>query len=216
MKYVSIDIETSGLDPKVNKVLSIGAIIEDTERPLTFERSPKFHAIIPQRSFMVSPRAAVINMKLMEIIAMCHENPTKIEHIENITHSMVLEEKDVVQRFYNFLADNLEKDEMIPSTPITINVAGKNFASFDRLFLEQLPKWQQLIKVRHRVIDPAVLLVDWSQDKSLPSLDECKQRAGIDGKVEHDALSDAWDVIQVLRTFYTAPKKNRENRQNHR
>lgn len=30
MKYVSIDIETSGLDPEINNVLSIGAVIEDT------------------------------------------------------------------------------------------------------------------------------------------------------------------------------------------
>jgi DNA polymerase III epsilon subunit-like protein len=32
MKYVSIDIETSGLNPDMNNILSIGAIIEDTER----------------------------------------------------------------------------------------------------------------------------------------------------------------------------------------
>jgi hypothetical protein len=54
--------------------------------------------------------------------------------------------------------------------PITINVAGKNFATFDKLFLQELPWWQKLIKIRQRVLDPAILMVDWKNDTSLPNL----------------------------------------------
>ncbi len=67
--------------------------------------------------------------------------------------------------------------------PITINVAGKNFGTFDKLFLQELPWWQKLIRTRQRVLDPAILLVDWIGDKSLPNLTQCKERAGIRGIV---------------------------------
>jgi hypothetical protein len=86
--------------------------------------------------------------------------------------------------------------------PITINVAGKNFGTFDKKFLEKLPRWQQLIRTKQRIIDPAILFVDWKNDQTLPNLTECKERAGVKGIVTHDALEDAWDVIQTLRKFY--------------
>ena len=86
--------------------------------------------------------------------------------------------------------------------PVTVNVAGKNFASFDKHFLERLPRWQQVIRIRQRIIDPSVIFTNWTDDKAIPSLYECKQRANIEGIVTHDALEDAWDVIQLLRTQY--------------
>jgi hypothetical protein len=52
------------------------------------------------------------------------------------------------------------------------------------------------------MIDPSILFANWSADETMPSLYECKQRAKIDGIVTHDALEDAWDVIQLLRTQY--------------
>ena len=86
--------------------------------------------------------------------------------------------------------------------PILLNVAGKNFGTFDKLFLEKLPWWKKLIQPRQRMIDPAVLCCDWNNDESLPSLNECKKRLDVKGLVTHNALEDAWDVIQVLRKFY--------------
>ena len=47
-----------------------------------------------------------------------------------------------------------------------------------------------------------LLFADWANDASLPTLDECKRRAKIEGIVTHDALDDAWDVVQLLRTQY--------------
>jgi hypothetical protein len=86
--------------------------------------------------------------------------------------------------------------------PVTINVAGKNFASFDKHFIERLPRWKQLIRIRQRIIDPAVIFTDWKNDDALPSLDKCKERAKVQREVTHDALEDAWDVIELLRTQY--------------
>ena len=86
--------------------------------------------------------------------------------------------------------------------PTHITVAGKNFATFDKHFLERLPRWKQVIRIKQRILDPAILYIDWKNDTSLPSLGQCKERAGIHGIVTHNALEDAWDVVELLRKKY--------------
>lgn len=86
--------------------------------------------------------------------------------------------------------------------PIKINVAGKNFGTFDKLFLEKLPRWQQLIRIKQRIIDPSILYVDWNKDKELPGLQTCLSKAQIDHTVSHEALDDAIMVIKLLRKKY--------------
>jgi hypothetical protein len=83
-----------------------------------------------------------------------------------------------------------------------LNVAGKNFGTFDKVFLERLPRWKQLIKMRSRILDPAILFVDWKSDDALPGLTLCKERSNVEGEVTHNALEDAIDVVAVLRTKY--------------
>jgi hypothetical protein len=218
MIYVSIDIETSGLDHEKHKVLSIGAIIEDTEKKLPYEECPKFNAIILQNEITGSPRALTMNKEIIEMIGDYLEGTDFERNIMN-THSdySFHEKDDVIKEFYKFLWCNGFSHLDSPSThvngkltpvidgktkPITLNVAGKNFGTFDKLFLQELPWWQKLIRTRQRVLDPAILMVDWKNDKSLPNLTQCKERAGVNGIVTHNALEDAWDVIEVLRKFY--------------
>ena len=218
MIYVSIDIETSGLDHEKHKVLSIGAIIEDTEKKLPYEECPKFNAIILQNEITGSPRALTMNKEIIEMIGDYLEGTDFERNVMN-THSdySFHKEDDVVKEFYTFLWCNGFSLLDSPSThvngkltpiidgrtkSITLNVAGKNFGTFDKLFLQELPWWQKLIRTRQRVLDPAILMVDWKNDKSLPNLTQCKERAGVNGIVTHNALEDAWDVIEVLRKFY--------------
>jgi hypothetical protein len=215
MKFVSVDIETSGLDPIKHKVLSIGAIIEDTEKKLPFEECPKFNAIILQNEITGSPRALTMNKEIISIIGDYIEGDDETrQNFQTHSDYTFYEKENVIKEFYLWLCKNgLSQharyelgrgDIRIDGTtkPITINVAGKNFATFDKLFLQELPWWQKLIKTRQRVLDPAILCVDWKNDNSLPSLITCKERTGINGVVTHNALEDAWDVIQILRKFY--------------
>ncbi len=216
MIYVSIDIETSGLDHEKNCILSIGAIIEDTEKKLPYEECPKFNAVILQREIVGSPRALTMNKGLIAMIGEYLEGNDETRfNMDTILNYSFYEKEDVVKEFFKFLVSNdvinIEwtnnwKDGKVDinsnTRPVTINVSGKNFGTFDKLFLQQLPWWQKLIRTRQRVLDPAILCVDWKNDKSLPSLTTCKERTNISGEVTHDALEDAWDVIQVLRKFY--------------
>jgi hypothetical protein len=168
-----------------------------------------------------SPRALTMNKELISMISEYLEGDDETKQNFN-THSdySFHKEDDVVKEFYWWLEKNgyfqgnnsggyvhLEDGYMRPIInsgikPITLNVAGKNFGTFDKLFLQQLPWWQKLIRTRQRVLDPAILMVDWKNDTSLPNLTQCKERAGVKGIVTHNALEDAWDVIEVLRKFY--------------
>jgi len=222
MIYVSIDIETSGLEPLNNSVLSFGAIIEDTTNKLPYEKLPKFNAIVLQNQITGSPRAISMNKEIISLIGEYKEgNEEDRANLEHHSDYVFLEENELAQKFYDFLFLNgiypnssflnnhvrNVNGTMIPAfnnhTPsLTINVAGKNFGTFDKLFLEELPWWKKLIKIRQRIIDPSVLYCKWDEDNAIPSLKKCKERAGIDGEVAHTALEDAWDVVQMLRKFY--------------
>ena len=222
MIYVSIDIETSGLEPLNNSVLSFGAIIEDTTNKLPYEKLPKFNAIVLQNQITGSPRAISMNKEIIALIGEYKEgNEEDRTNLEHHSDYVFLQENELAQKFYDFLFLNgiypnssflnnhvrNVNGTMIPAfnnhTPsLTINVAGKNFGTFDKLFLEELPWWKKLIKIRQRIIDPSVLYCKWDEDNAIPSLKKCKERAGIDGEVAHTALEDAWDVVQMLRKFY--------------
>ena len=207
MKYISIDIETTGLDPELNDVLSIGAIIEDSANPLPYEECPKFHAAIVRHQITGSPRAINMNADLIEAIGGWLEPKDEYSRneIETTTGLTFYYEENVVLAFHKFLFENGLTDSAEVTSkmkPVTITVAGKNFASFDKLFLERLPRWKQAIRIKQRILDPAILYVDWKTDSDVPNLDKCKERAGIQGAVTHNALEDAWDVIEVLRKKY--------------
>jgi oligoribonuclease len=222
MVYVSCDIETTGLDFKENSVLSIGAIVEDTEKKLPYDEIPKFYGIVLQNLITGSPRAITMNQEVISNIGDFIEGkPETRDLLAFKTGGLFLEKDFIIQELYRFLClnvplygDDLKRMEKYvypgdkkptidgSTRPITINVAGKNFGTFDKVFLEQLPWYKKLIKTRQRILDPAILLVDWKSDDSLPNLKECKERAGVSGIVTHNALEDAWDVIEVLRKFY--------------
>lgn len=223
MKYLSIDIETTGLDPENNQVLSIGAIVEDTENKLPFDEIPKFHACILAEQLTGSPFAINMNRELIE--SMVQYQTAKDQDEKNdlvqMTGMQFLHKEDVVEAFYDFLFENgfvqfdIDLNRMVKvkngktypmmtskMKPVSINVAGKNFGTFDKLFLERLPRWKQAIRIRQRIIDPSLLFVDWKNDDSMPSLDTCKKRGNLEGVVTHNALEDAWDVVQLMRTQY--------------
>jgi oligoribonuclease len=232
MKYISIDIETTGLDPDFNQILSIGAVIEDTLNPLPFEELPKFHAVIKRESVYGSIFALNLNKDLIQAMKDYSEARTTElkEEIEESFGAKFYEENEVVEALFQFCYDNgivekINTDDLsharfenhfkiVNGKPypfltsnmpkVYLNCAGKNFAGFDRKFLEKLPRWKQVFSIRSRVLDPGILFVDWINDESIPSLDECKKRAGIDGVVTHNAVEDAMDVVMLLRKCYGA------------
>jgi len=223
MIYLSIDVETTGLEKDRYQILSIGAILEDTTKKLPFEEIPKFHAAILHNEITGSPYAMNMNKSIIEAIVQYQTAKDQDEKndLVHMTGMRFLPEDQVAEEFYRWLYDHgmvkhdlseqgmvkIANGKMYPvvdskTKPVTINVAGKNFASFDKHFIDRLPKWQRVVRFRQRMIDPSVIFTNWNEDEALPDLYKCKQRAKLEGVVTHDALEDAWDVIQLLRTQY--------------
>ena len=197
MKYLSIDIETTGLDPLKDQLLSFGAIIEDTENPLPFDEIPKFHAAIKRNRIEGDLFAINMNKELIETI---NQYMNSSDNSRSNSGMEFYNEDEIVSGFRRWLITNnfTQLDKKITN----LTVAGKNFGTFDKLFIERLPRWKQYFKIRQRIIDPAILFVDWKNDNSLPGLSACKTRAKLNPNVTHNAVEDAWDVIELLRLNY--------------
>ena len=226
MIYISLDTETTGLNPETCQLLSFGAIVEDTEKKLPFDEIPKFHcAILRGERDILQGELFALNMNKDLIERITHYSTARTQDEKNDlvqkTGMLFLREEEVVKAFFHFLIDagaiapDFDPSKMVEiingktypmlatkMKPFHLNVAGKNFHSGDQTYIERLPRWKQVFRIRHRHIDPSVLFADWKNDDSMPNLGVCKERAKVDGIVTHDALEDAWDVVQLLRTQY--------------
>jgi len=185
MKYISIDVETTGLDTENDQVLSIAAIIEDSNNPLPFEDIPKIHIAIKRESISGSMFAINMNRELIKKIVhyqTANDQDEKNDMVQ-MTGMIFLDESEVVEALYQFCYINglveLDPDYLTKTSKVVngvrypmltssmpkvhITCAGKNFATFDKLFLEKLPRWKQVFRIRQRIIDPSLLFTDWSR-----------------------------------------------------
>jgi len=223
MKYVSIDIETTGIDNESTQTLSIGLVVEDTIDIKPIEELPKLEiAIIRER---IEGEIFAINMNRQLIADILEYKLARTDEarkeIEQRTGREYLYEENVAKRIFQFLYDNGALDGKYDPTghfeivngksypaltskmkPFYFNAAGKNFANFDNKFLERLPRWKQCLKARGRTLDPSVLFIDWQNDDCAPGLSLCKERAGLGDVVTHNAIEDAMDVVMLFRKAY--------------
>jgi DNA polymerase III epsilon subunit-like protein len=179
--YVSIDIETTGLNPENCQVLEIGAVIDDGTTPI--EDCPTFHCYVDHGLILGEPYAVSMHPTILRRIA---------THEEGYTY---LQPWEVAARFHDFL-----KEHGLDPEDQKIVVAGKNYASFDARFLRKLTNWDKHVRVHHRILDPAALYwqpeIDGAQ---LPNTKTCMERAGIGGEVAHTAVEDAQVVVRLVR-----------------
>ena len=223
MKYVSIDIETTGIDNENTQTLSIGLVVEDTVNVKPLGELPQLEiAIVRER---IEGEIFAINMNRQLIADILEYKMARTDEerkaIEVRTSREYLKEEDVTKRIFQFLWENGALDGKLDTIgmmefvngksypaltskmkPYYFNAAGKNFANFDNKFLERLPRWKQCLKARGRTLDPSVLYIDWKNDDAAPSLGLCKERAGLGGIVTHNAIDDAMDVVMLFRKFY--------------
>jgi len=180
-KYVGIDIETTGLNPENCQVLEIGAVIDDGTTPI--EDCPTFHCYVDHGLILGEPFAVSMHSAILRRIGTHEEGYTYVKPWE------------VATLFRDFLKEN----GIDPETE-KVFVAGKNYARFDSRFLSKLTKWDEYIKVCHRILDPAAIY--WRPEidgVELPDTKTCMQRAGIGGEVAHTAVEDARVVALLIR-----------------
>lgn len=199
MKYVSLDLETTGLDRFNHVITEFAMVIDDLKNPRPVETLPAITAYVGHDGDLVWQLPAMIMFK---------------DRLEEYSKAEKVCVKDVVARILSFLPafmiDNFAKKsqdsafnavEELKKQKVTF--AGKNFASFDKGFLSELPFSEDLMGImHHRSIDVGTLYFDPKIDDVIPSTEECKKRAGLKGKVAHKALDDALDVVRLIRSKY--------------
>jgi len=224
MKYVVIDLETTGVPGKDGpiedlQILEFGAIIEDTNNPLAYDDIPKYNRIILHDKIQGGVFALNMNSRIIEILA--QRQAFKREGREEYDkHHGIIKLSELANDFFHFLAPHfteipegldsfeeaLAQKNIYKQAPLTITPAGKNFDAFDRNFIKLIPKWDSYVRLRHRTIDPTTPYIDWYNDETPPGLGDCLSRAGIVKEVTHKAVEDCWDTLEVIRKEYNIKK----------
>jgi len=177
MKYISIDIETTGLDPEKHQILEFAAVYDDLENPKPVGELPMFIRRIYWDDLVISNYCTKLHRGLlMEIAKDYEQTPHNIITIDQLSghfyHWLTL-----MYARYNFSNHNY-------------NVAGKNFAGFDGQFLKKVPGFPPWF---YRIIDVSSLYLTPGMNH-LPSLSDI-----VGNQVSHRALSDALDVVRAIR-----------------
>ena len=199
-KYVSIDIETTGVDEANCQILEIGAVYENVGPKLPYEKIPKWKGIIYHKNLTGTAFAFNMNKRIIDILA----EYESFSHEQEEQKNAFVRKHNICQSVDSALRELEHWLEVIyPNYKdgAKINIAGKNFPMFDLLFLKQSSTWERIHHQR-RIIDPATLFLDWHNDEVAPNLDTCLKRAGYEKKVTHDAQEDAFDVVCAFRKFY--------------
>lgn len=196
MKYASIDIETTDLDPQKGQILEIAAVVDDLDGWSDNVPRPAIRLYLAHKEIHGSPTALAMNADIIKIIA---ENK----------HPDLQPPLEAEWKLFNFLSTHLGKNEKW-------NVAGKNFNGFDKNFMiHQFHDYAMFKhKFHHRTIDPATHFRH-KGDKNLPDLKTCLERANIkntrirlNGYYDddqprtlnlHQALDDATAVLLLVR-----------------
>ena len=187
MKYISIDIETTGLDPDMHDIVEFGAIIDDLDDDSPSH--PIFHCYFEppfNGNFIGSPYALSMHAEKFERIA--HPQPG----------NLIISPKLLGDHFRDWLLVNSFEYNSHGSFKVSIVAAGKNFGSFDLQFLKRKSNLLDFVDIHYRMIDPCILYYE-PGDIMLPSMDKCLERAGIDKTVTHNAVDDAMDIVKLIR-----------------
>lgn len=191
MKYVSIDIETTGLIPEECDIVEFGAVLDDLSTTEPLDKLPIFHCYFVKDYYHGSPYALSMHPKIFRRIA------------EKEAGYTYYNAEKFGYQFKKFLVQHGYKEE---DGRVYINAAGKNFAAFDLQFLNKKTDLSKHVKIRHRILDPGSMYLR-GDDESIPGTEECLRRAGFEPNVEHVAVADAIDVVKLIRShLYPTPE----------
>ena len=172
MRYVAIDVETTGLGERCG-LLELAMVAEDTTQTVPVEDLPFLRALFWPEGAVWEPFA----------MKMHRANGLLDEILANFGSEYALD---------NAVAWGDAEKWLRANTSGKIAPAGKNFAGFDRRFLGPIAGLFD-----YRALDPGSVFADFSKDR-LPGLADLLPQ----DRASHRALDDARDVVRVLRRAY--------------
>lgn len=204
MKIVTIDTETGGLVPEKASLLEIGIVLYDSEvhgkvfSEIDFNKLPSLNIRVrlSKSELMCDDFCKKLNIHLVEPI----ETETYIDELGGYSYYNT---DDITKSILHFLVDNnfIKDDEIDGIKKSKLNILGKNYAEFDKLFLEHhIPGYKEKIISRMRKLDPSMLYTH-IDDKEAANLLTCMIRSGLYSdemlKVSHTAVQDCIDTLKV-------------------
>lgn len=199
MKYLALDLETTGLDWEHDQILEVGMVVDDFRIKT---HAPPFHCYVAHEHLHGHPVALAMNAEIIGKLASKDKWPTI-----NFVHPSHLFDK-----MYEYLRTYFPEQD----AKIRIPVAGKNVA-FDKLFLSKIKSSKVHMSgltlnfgkfgFISRALDPGPLYTVPGIDEVPPGLPDCCKRAGISLDGEHTAVGDCMTVIRLLRHYYDDPVK---------
>lgn len=190
-KLVSVDIETTGLDPEDSDILEVAAIVFHLDPGNVGVES--FHCFLKHDVIRWNEDTFNFHMKNG------YFDYAKSEKLKSVPR---MDTESFERALVSFLAVNDVYDVSKPRGG-SATAVGKNFGSFDLQFLNKLNygslKKRRLFK--HRALDIGNLL--WnpiSDGTTLPSSEQCAERMGLSGAgITHRAMDDADMMVQLTR-----------------
>jgi hypothetical protein len=213
MKYVSIDIETTGINKDWCDMIEFGAIIEDTNNQLSYERAPKFHRYLkPPRKEgyrgeiyaldMHAKSGVLAEINRIDQIQQKGDRFGGLKGQDAEDYRKLIPPRKLLHQFTLFLIENGYENVGLQTVHSqakvnlgAVTVAGKNFFAFDWYFLA--PLFGE--RICRRAIDPAAWYWSPADDERIPNTPQCLERAGLEATGVHTSLGDAWDIIRLTR-----------------
>ncbi len=214
-KYVSIDTETTGLNPSNCQLLEIGLVIFDSQETNFKQTSNNSLRIVLVREELKGYIFAFnMNQSLIKEMIDFTPNfdlPNADSVIEKVTEDLTtlyvdMRSKNLLDELYGCEDyDSLKIlqykiTEFLSKAKVKgkLNIVGKNFSSFDKGFLEKYNCFKSTIldRARHRVLDVGSMYVT-PEDEFLPDLKTCLTRAMFENVVPHTAVEDAVLVVKA-------------------
>lgn len=192
MKYVAVDIESTGLDYNKHSIIEFAAVIDDLKDPQPLASLPRFQCYVTSNKKRVWDRDTLNFGQTKEIAKKVLQQPPDYNYVD---------ESLLVHRFRDFLIEH-GYEPSPKNNKVYLTCAGKNFSTFDLRFIEKLPNYEDQLYILHRVLDPTPFYLNYEKDDVLPNMEECLYRLGIKKEVAHTALEDTMDVVKLVRYAY--------------
>lgn len=191
--YVSLDLETTGLDLQKSQILQIGAVFDDGKSPI--DKLQTLNILVDNETITYGESYAMgMNAWIFKEL---FDKNSKFEK-QSLTialQKLWLLLSEAAERAYEWDVANGKQ-----SPRKNIQIAGKNVGSFDLAILANQGATVDQAGVTapadHRTIDVgSMYFEDFGRNAGLNSINKLTGRDG----VSHDALQDAFDVVTAIR-----------------